>query len=58
MALAHKVLIAAFHVLENKVPYRELGAGYFDPLKPVSTAQNLIRRLKRLGYKVQIERAT
>jgi transposase len=57
MALAHKVLVVAFHVLDKKVPYRELGAGYLDRLKPVSTAQNLIRRLKRMGYNVQIEKA-
>lgn len=57
MALAHKLLVAVFHVLANKVPYKELGAGYLDTIKPIRTAQTLVRRLQRLGYKVQLERA-
>ena len=57
MALAHKLLVAVFHVLANKVPYKELGAGYLDNIKPIRTAPTLVRRLQRLGYKVQIERA-
>jgi transposase len=57
MALAHKLLIAVFHILANKVPYRELGADYLDTIKPIRTAQTLVRRLQRLGYKVQLERA-
>jgi transposase len=57
MALAHKLLIAVFHILAKKVPYRELGAGYLDTIKPIRTAQTLVRRLQRLGYKVQLERA-
>lgn len=57
MALAHKLLVAVFHILANKVPYRELGAGYLDTIMPLRTAQTLVRRLQRLGYKVQLERA-
>lgn len=57
MALAHKLLTVIFHVLTNSVPYRELGPGYLDALKPVRTAQNLVRRLERMGYNVHIEKA-
>ena len=57
MAIAHKLLTTIFHVLAHGVPYKELGAGYLDGLKPVRTAQTLVRRLERMGYKVHIESA-
>lgn len=56
MAIAHKVLVVAFHVLAKKVPYRELGPHYFDTLKSIATTRHLLRRLERMGYNVQIKK--
>jgi transposase len=57
IALAHKLLIVVFHVLAERAPYRELGPHYLDTLKPTRTAQSLVRRLQRMGYSVQIQKA-
>lgn len=54
IAVAHKILVIAFHMLKQNVPYRDLGDDYFDKLHPVRTAKRLVQRLERLGMEVQI----
>src|SRR6185295_13089110 len=54
MAVAHKILIAAYHLLATRAPYRELGVTYLDALEKRHTTRNLVRRLERLGYEVTI----
>jgi transposase len=54
VAVAHKMLVAAYHMLANRSDYRELGAGYLDQLHHRRTANNLTHRLRALGYDVQI----
>lgn len=58
MAIAHKILIATYHVLSTGTPYRELGELYLDRRNRRTVASNLVHRLKRLGYTVQIAEAT
>lgn len=55
IAIAHKLLIAVYHVLAEEKPYRELGAGYLDRLTPQRIKLNLVHRLERLGYSVHLE---
>ena len=55
LAIAHKILIAAYHMLAQGVSYRELGEAYLDQLSQTRTAANLKRRLERLGYHVTLE---
>lgn len=57
LAIAHKILVAAYHVLARRVPYRDLGAAYLDQLSKERLANNLVRRLERLGYAVSIRPA-
>lgn len=54
MAVGHKILIAAYHLLATGAPYRDLGATYLDGLEKRRTTRNLVRRLERLGYEVTI----
>ena len=54
MAIGHKILIAAHHLLATHAPYRDLGATYLDALEKRHTTRNLVRRLERLGYEVTI----
>jgi transposase len=54
MAIAHKILIAAYHLLATRAPYRDLGAAYLDGLETRHTTRNLVRRLERLGYEVTL----
>lgn len=55
LAVAHAMLVAAYHMLKKHEPYRELGADYFDEQNPKAKeakAKRLVKQLKRLGYQV------
>ncbi|MGH8567673.1 MAG: IS110 family transposase [Gammaproteobacteria bacterium] len=54
MAIGHKILIAAYHMLSTRMPYKDLGATYLDGMEKRRTTQNLVRRLERLGYDVTL----
>jgi transposase len=55
VAVAHKILIAIYYVLTSDTPYQELGADYLERLEPERLKRNLVRRLERLGYHVNLE---
>jgi transposase len=56
MAVAHSVLVIAYHVLDWGVAYRELGEDYFHQRYSVERHQRqLVRQLERLGHKVTLE---
>ena len=54
MAIGHKILIAAYHMLATGLPYRDLGATYLVGVEKRRTTRNLVRRLERLGYEVTL----
>jgi transposase len=54
MAVAHRFLIIAYHVIAQREPYRELGADYLDRQQPAALADRLLRRLRQLGVEVQV----
>ena len=54
MAIGHKILIAAYHMLSTRMPYKDLGATYLDGIEKRRTTGNLVRRLERLGYDVTL----
>jgi len=55
VAVAHKILVAVYHMLSRGVPYHELGDAYLDQLNRKHLTRNLVRRLERLGYHVTLE---
>ena len=55
VAVAHKMLIAIYHVLLHGSPYKDLGEGYLDHLAKSRVAHNLVHRLRKLGYEVEIK---
>lgn len=54
MAIAHKILQAAYILLSTKSDYRDLCDTYLDNLDATRVASNLVRRLERLGYDVSL----
>ncbi|HEY2105768.1 MAG TPA: IS110 family transposase, partial [Candidatus Binataceae bacterium] len=56
LAVAASILTTAYYLLHNHV-YRDLGPQYFSRLDQDRTAQRLVRRIKELGYEVQISKA-
>jgi transposase len=57
VAVAASMLTAAYFILRDGVPYRELGPAHFDRLRSTKTVQHLLKRLQNLGYSVKIEPA-
>lgn len=55
IAVAHKILVAAYHMLSDHVSYNDLGDAYLDRLSKKHLTRNLVRRLERLGYTVKLE---
>lgn len=57
LAVAHKILIAAYHMLSQGVDYKDLGAAHLDKTSATVTKRALVKRLERLGYRVTLEAA-
>jgi transposase len=55
MAVAHSILVRAYHLLKDETEYNELGGRYFDERQKQITTRRLIRRLESLGMKVTVE---
>jgi transposase len=56
VAIAHSMLVSAWHILTYRQPYKELGGDYFDQRKKETKVNYLIRRLERLtGGSVIVE---
>ncbi len=53
VAIAHKILVAAYHMLSSGLPYNDRGDAYLD-FDRARTANNLVRRLERLGFAVEL----
>jgi len=52
IAVAASMLTAIYYMLRDSVPYRDLGAGYFDRRDSTKIANRLRRRLESLGFQV------
>jgi hypothetical protein len=55
VALAHSILVIAYHILKHKLAYYELGTDYFDRLNLTYIKRHHVKRLEGLGYKVILE---
>lgn len=55
VAVAHAMVVIIYHILRDKVPYRELGANHFDRLNVTHIKHHLVKRLEGLGFKVTLE---
>jgi transposase len=54
VAIAHKILVAIYHMLSQQVSYHDLGDLYLDKLNKNHLTRNLVHRLERLGYTVTL----
>ena len=57
LAIAHKILITAYHMLCRCSDYADLGTDYLDRTAAKLVKRNLVKRLERLGYHVSLEPA-
>ncbi len=54
LAVAASMLTAAYHMLKNGLPYRDLGADHFSSRDRSKAILRLVRRLNDLGCEVQL----
>ena len=54
IAIAHKILVAVYHMLSQLVSYNDLGDLYLDKPNKSHLTRNLVHRLERLGYSVTL----
>ena len=58
VAVAHSILVIAWHLLTRNQPYTDLGADYFLERQASEAYRNrLVRQLERMGHKVTLEPA-
>lgn len=57
VAVAASMLKAAYFMLRNDQPYRELGGRYFDERSPEKAARRLAKRIEALGFVVELRPA-
>ena len=55
VAIGHKILIAAYFILKDKVAYKELGAEFLQELKKEKQINRHIQHLKDLGFDVELK---
>ena len=64
VAVGHSILVIAYHLLERKAPYEDLGEDYYyyyyyyvrdRRCSSEAHAKRLVRQLERLGHKVVLE---
>jgi transposase len=53
LAIGHKILCAAYHILSNKEPFKELGGDFLEERRRKNRLNNLTKELNQLGYKVE-----
>lgn len=58
IAVAHRMLIAIYHMLKKHEPYKDLGATYLDERNKPKVVSRMKHRIEQLGYRVTIEPAT
>jgi len=57
LAVAASILTAAYHMLRDDADYRDLGTDHFDRRERLRRTRTLVRRLRELGYEVQLQTA-
>jgi transposase len=55
MAVAHAIVVSAFHMLARHETYHELGHNYLDEQRRDHLVDRLTRRIERLGYRVSLD---
>ena len=55
VALAHSILVMAYHMLKRQEPYQDLGTNYYDKRNEERVKRRAIGKLESLGYQVKLE---
>ena len=56
IAVGHKILVAAYFILQDKVEYKELGEGFLQNRNLDKKINRHLKYLKELGVEVEIKK--
>lgn len=56
IAVGHKILIAAYFILKDKVTYKELGGDYLEKMTKEKQIKRYLKRLSELGVEVEMKK--
>jgi len=56
IAVGHKILIAAYFILKDKVNYKELGGEYLEKMTKEKQVKRYLKRLSELGVEVEMKK--
>lgn len=57
IAVAHTVLVVIYHMIKNGTRYQDLGVDFFDQRAQEKVIQQSVRRIEKLGFQVNLQRA-
>lgn len=57
VAVAHSILVSAYHMLSKDEPYRDLGADWLARRNDAAHTRRLVAQLERLGHTVCLDQA-
>ncbi len=52
IAVGHKILIAAYYILKDKVVYKEVGAEFLESKKQKKQIAQYLKKLRELGVNI------
>jgi transposase len=55
IAVGHSILVAAYYILRDGVPSRDLGPEHFDRLATPRLTRHYVHRLEQLGHRVTLD---
>lgn len=55
VAVGHTMLVMAYHMIKNRLLFKELGDDYFEKMGKETMARYMVKRLKKLGYQVELD---
>jgi transposase len=55
MAISHKLLVAAYFILRDNSPYKELGHDFLLQKRKTNQVNNYLKKLRELGVEVELQ---
>lgn len=54
VAVGHTMLVMVYHMIKERLPYKELGDEYFNKVDKEKFTKKMVKRLEKMGYKVEL----
>ena len=54
IAVAHRIVIALYHMLKKQEPYQDLGVNYLSNQSTKHSVQRLHSQARKLGYQLEL----